>query len=177
MQLKSLFYLASAISVAFGATVADVLTDLAAVKDQVANLDNAINAFPTSGGSLTQALAIHTDATSTGSAVDKTTSDANTVATPVAESDGQSILDAITGIEPIIEDALIAIVAKKPALQALPIGGIPALVKQDLSSLNASTTALEIALISKAPADLVGPANAVKTKIDGAFATAIAAYA
>ncbi|KAJ3576364.1 hypothetical protein NP233_g456 [Leucocoprinus birnbaumii] len=177
MQFKSLVVLASAVATAWGATVADVLTDLGNVKTQVTTLDNAINGFPNSGGTLTQALAIHTDATNTNSAVQATTSDANTVPTPVSESDGQSILTAIQGIEPIIEDALTAIVAKKAAFQALPVGGIPALVASDLSTLNASTNALENVLIAKAPADLQATAQAISGRINSAFATAIAAYA
>ncbi|KAF5349121.1 hypothetical protein D9756_009496 [Leucocoprinus leucothites] len=176
MQLKSLVFLASALATAWGATVADVLADLNTVKSRVTTLDNAINGFPNSGGTLTQALAIHTDATNTQTAVDDTTADANTVPTPVSESDGQSILNSITSIEPVIENALSAIVTKKAAFDALPVGGIPALVAQDLSNLSASTSALENALISKAPADLVSQANAVKGRIDAAFATAIAAY-
>lgn len=73
------------------------------------------------------------------------------VPTPVSVADGTSILNAITGIQPIIEDSLTAIVAKKAAFQALPVGGIPDLVKQDLANLSSSTTALENALIASAP--------------------------
>lgn len=53
---------------------------------------------------------------------------------------------------PVILDALTAIVAKKPAFQALPLGGVPALVKQDLGNLSASTEAFENALIASTPA-------------------------
>jgi hypothetical protein len=56
MQLKSLLYLASAVAIALCATVDDVLADLANVQTQVTALDNAVNAFPDTGGSLNDAL-------------------------------------------------------------------------------------------------------------------------
>jgi hypothetical protein len=70
---------------------------------------------------------------------------------PVAEADGRSILTSVEALEPTIDSALKAIVARKAAFTALPIGGIPALVKQDLSNLSASTAAFETALINSAP--------------------------
>lgn len=86
------------------------------------------------------------------------------------------------------------IVAKKPAFDALPLGGISDLVRQDLSGLSSSTSSLEDALIALAPvrlrlkleglaqtkffyqADLVDESIALKNEVDAAFATAIAAY-
>ncbi len=56
MQFKSLFVLASVVSLAFGTTTQDVLNDLAALKTSVTTLDNAIKAFANPGGTLLQAL-------------------------------------------------------------------------------------------------------------------------
>jgi hypothetical protein len=44
-------------------------------------------------------------------------------------------LAQLQSIEPIIIDALNAIITKKPAFAALPVAGIPALVKSDLTIL------------------------------------------
>lgn len=71
--------------------------------------------------------------------------------TPLSEADGNSVLTAVQGFVPTILDALKEIVIKKPAFDGLPIGGVGALVKQDLISLNASTFAFEAALIAAAP--------------------------
>jgi len=60
-------------------------------------------------------------------------------------------LNAVQGLEPAIISTLDDIVDKKPAFVALPIGGIPALVLQDLENLSASTVTFENALISKSP--------------------------
>ncbi|KAF9558589.1 hydrophobic surface binding protein [Agrocybe pediades] len=169
---SSLIVLASLVSAALSATIADVINDAHNISTQVTTLDNAINAFPNTGGSLVNALAIHTDAVNLGAAIDKGTADV----IPVSEADGTTILGIVQGFEPTILNALSGIVAKKPAFQALPIGGIPALVKQDLINLNASTSKFEAQLIASAPADLVASAKAIKASVDSAFATAIAAY-
>ena len=94
-------------------------------------------------------------------------------------------------------DALKVIVDKKPALEALPIGGIVGVIRQDLNFLYSNTTAFENALIAAAPVrscpvhctfyklipvfaiqdELKDQANAIKTKVNDGYATAIAAYA
>lgn len=115
---------------------------------------------------------------------------------PVDESDGQTIISAVEAFESTIVSALNTIVTEKAAFQALPIGGIPALVLQDLQTLNTDTTAFENALIASAPvspsgfswfefvitddsvlqADLVSQAQSISSSINAAFAAAIAAY-
>ena len=56
MQLKSLIFFVSGIAISWGATVTDVKTDLINVSDQVTTLNNTIQSFPDSGGTLTSAL-------------------------------------------------------------------------------------------------------------------------
>jgi len=56
MQLKPLIFFVSGIAISWGATITDVLGDLNSLQAQATELDNAINAFPNSGGTLTQAL-------------------------------------------------------------------------------------------------------------------------
>ncbi|KAG6816485.1 hypothetical protein H0H87_005691 [Tephrocybe sp. NHM501043] len=132
MRFYNLIVLTSLAISSFGATVADVETDIGNISTQLAALDAAITAYsPDVGvGTLAQAL---------------------TVPTPIADSDAQAILALIEALEPTIDDALLKIVARKAALVALPLGGLPALVKQDLANLNASTNGLESALIASAP--------------------------
>jgi hypothetical protein len=54
-------------------------------------------------------------------------------------------------VKPIIEDGLTNIVTKKPEIDALPVGGLSALVKQDLMTLNSSVLALGDVFIADAP--------------------------
>jgi len=52
MQLKPLIFFASGIAISWGATVVDILTDLSNLQAQVTQLNNAINAFPNTRGTL-----------------------------------------------------------------------------------------------------------------------------
>jgi hypothetical protein len=69
------------------------------------------------------------------------------VPTPVSEADAQSILDAINGVAPIIEDSLRIIVAKKSNFESIPLG-IISIAREDLNNLAESTSNLEDALIA-----------------------------
>ncbi|KAF9255827.1 hydrophobic surface binding protein [Marasmius fiardii PR-910] len=171
----ALLSVGSALAAPFKRDVATVQADIATISTQVTALDSSISAFPDTGGSLASALAIHNAATTLDASLKKATTD--TQATdPFSENDGQNILASVEAIEPTILHALQTIVAKKPAFDALPIGGVPALVLQDLQNLSTDTTAFADALIAKSPADLVDRANEIKSTIGDAFATAIAAY-
>ncbi|PPR05308.1 hypothetical protein CVT26_011567 [Gymnopilus dilepis] len=177
MRFQATLALLASLSLSsLASTVADVEADLQNIATQTTTLDNAINAFPNTGGSLLNALAIHNDAVNLGSAIDKGTSDVNGAPKPFSEADGTTVLQAVQAIEPTILDTLTVIVQKKAAFQGLPIGGIPALVLQDLQNLNASTFKFEAALISAAPTDLIPTATTIESAINSAFATAIAAY-
>ncbi|KAF5369072.1 hypothetical protein D9758_003054 [Tetrapyrgos nigripes] len=174
-SLVALSIAASTFGLVLKRDVTTILSDISNIGTQVTSLDNNINAFPDSGGSLAAALAIHNDAVALNSAVGTATTD-TTSNGAFSEADGQSVLSAVEGIEDTILDTLSAIVAKHAAFAALPIGGIPALVLQDLKNLDASTTAFSGALIANAPADLVSEATEIQSTIGTAFDTAIAAY-
>ncbi|KAG5649748.1 hypothetical protein H0H81_002204 [Sphagnurus paluster] len=177
-SVSAVFVLASLVASSLATTVADVQADIALISSRLSTLDKSIAAFTLPGGTLAQALAVHNNAVSLGTAIDKGTTDTKAVTpTPLADADGRAILDAFESLEPTINSALNGIIARKAAFTALPIGGIPALVKQDLANLSGSTAALEAALISSTPEGLVDEATALKTRIDSAFAVAIAAYA
>ncbi|KAJ7624236.1 hydrophobic surface binding protein [Mycena polygramma] len=179
VQIARFLTVLSVAAVGLGLTVkrdaAAVEADIAKISTQVTTLDNAIQAFPLTGGSLVAALGIHTDATTlittlNGAIVDVT-------ATPtLSEDDGRTILSSVEAIEPTILDALTNIVVKKPAFVALPIGGLPALILQDLKNLKNATVAFAGGLIAIAPADLVAEATEIQNNITAAFDPAIAAY-
>ncbi|KAG5635541.1 hypothetical protein H0H81_010903 [Sphagnurus paluster] len=178
MRFSSVIVLASFIVSSFASTAADIKADIVTITARINTLDTSITAFAVPGGTLTQALAIHNNAVTLGTALDKGTTDAtNVTPNPVSPTDGRAILTALEATETTISRALTNIVARKAAFNALPIGGIPALVKQDLANLSASTTKFEAALIAAASADLVAEATAFKGRVDGYFAVAIAAYA
>ncbi|KAJ7031749.1 hydrophobic surface binding protein [Mycena alexandri] len=155
--------------------VAKVESDIATISSQVTTLDNAIEAYPTTGGTLLAALGIHTDATNLVTTLNGATTDA-TANGALDEDDARTILTSVEALEPIILDALTDIVVKKPAFAALPIGGLPALILADLKNLKTATVAFAGALISAAPADLTDEATQLQNNITAAFDPAIAAY-
>ncbi|PFH47893.1 hypothetical protein AMATHDRAFT_151023 [Amanita thiersii Skay4041] len=156
-------------------SVATVESDISNISSQVTALNNAISRFTRTD--LLGALNIHNDAVALVSTLNDATADVNGVPTPVAESDGQTILSDVQAFEPTIISALNNLVIKKPEFEAVPLAGILDLIRSDLNDLNAATSGFEGALINSAPADLVDDANAIKAAIDVAFANAIAAYA
>lgn len=69
--------------------------------------------------------------------------------TPVSEADCQRFLAALTQMVPSINDTLNAIIAKKAAFDA--ISGAATFLAQDLQSVDTSTKALGVVLMSKSP--------------------------
>jgi hypothetical protein len=176
MKFQTTFaVLASLVVVTFASTIAEVEADVQTIATQTTTLNNAITSFTTTSG-LLAALDIHSDAVNLVTAINQGTSDVTGAPQPFSETDGGNILTAVQAFEPTILSALSGIVAKKPDFEALPLGGVPALVLQDLINLNASTVSFGSALIVAAPADLVATATAIKAAVVAAFATAIAAY-
>ncbi|RDB27574.1 hypothetical protein Hypma_003906 [Hypsizygus marmoreus] len=160
------------------ATIANVEADINTIVAQTTTLDNSIKAFPLTGGTLAEALAVHNNAVTLGNSIDKGTTDVKaTTPTPFSDADGAAILTLGKTLEPTITSVLTGFVVKKAAFQALPLGGIPALFKRDLSNLSASTTAFMDALIVAALASIVANLTALKARADAAFAVAIAVYA
>lgn len=99
--------------------------------------------------------AIHSDATTLNTTIASATTDVKAVPTPVAESDADTIIGDVEAFEPTIIDALTVIITKKPLFDALPLGGVSALVSSDLVALNASTSGFGAALIAAAPVSLL----------------------
>ncbi|KAG6856140.1 hypothetical protein H0H87_007145 [Tephrocybe sp. NHM501043] len=150
--------------------------DILSISALTASLDDAIKLFASLGpGQLVDALAIHGNATVLKTQLDTATGDVSTGV--VSEDDARTFLNSIEAFEPTIIDALTNIVSKKAAFQALPIGGIPALVLSDLRALNTSTTVFENRLLASTPPDLLAEGRQVQTSINAAFNKAIAAYA
>ncbi|KAF9254264.1 hypothetical protein L218DRAFT_1009887 [Marasmius fiardii PR-910] len=144
----------------------------------VDGLDNAINTFSPTGGTLTQALAVNALVQTLVATIDKGTLDANATPTPSDETDSQIILNSILALVDPITTALNDAVARKAVVQALPFTfGAPLLVRTALGSLASSATAFENALIAEAPADMKAQAQQLADQINAQIAAAQAAYA
>ena len=66
-----------------------------------------------------------------------------------------TILNLVQTFETNLVNTLSQIVAKRSTIGAVPIGGLPALIKQDLINVNASITAFDAALIESVPVSLI----------------------
>ncbi|KAL0577782.1 hypothetical protein V5O48_004210 [Marasmius crinis-equi] len=157
-------------------TVDQVKADITEISNQVKALGSAISSFPDSGGTLQQALEIHSSAQNLVSTINTATSDVNGTPT-FSEDDSKDILNLFQGLAPDVSSTLQALVSKKPAFDALPLGQASALVKQDLGQLADATKSLESALIDKAPDDLKGQAQQVAEGINSDITSAQSAYA
>ncbi|KAG6867084.1 hypothetical protein C0993_006976 [Termitomyces sp. T159_Od127] len=178
MQLKNLFVLASLAIAAYAqVSAAQVEDDINnKITPALAALLNSIDAFPTSGGDLTSAMLIHTNVLHLETALGETIIAVHGFACPVGDADAQAILADLQGLLPNIQQSLTDIVARKAAFQALPLGGVPALVQEDLSTLSQDTDTLASAFIACAPADVIPDAQQLQSEIDAAFGPAIAAF-
>ncbi|KAF9264442.1 hypothetical protein L218DRAFT_863026, partial [Marasmius fiardii PR-910] len=119
--------------------------------------------------------AIHNSASALGDSIGEATTDTKATDS-VSESDCEAILASVKDLQPKIMQVLQEIVDNKSAIQSLPLPGVENIVLEGLNGLNAATGAFSDALIDKSPEDLVANANELKSSIDSAFATAIAAY-
>jgi len=179
VQFKSFAILVSLVTAVSASTVANVLTDVSTISSDVTTLKSNINAF-TATTQLGTAESILAESISLVSVINSATTDVNNVTPlPVSESDGQSILNAITALEPNIIAALQAIgtTAKRALFAGLPIQNVVPSVHTDLTNLKTATDAFGAALIVKAPSDLQSEASTLLANIDAAFASAIAVYA
>jgi len=176
-------------------SVTTIENDLTICDTRVTALNKSLAAFPTSGGSLDTALDIHKLAQDLNTALITTTNDVKANG-PVGLVDGTAILTQIMKMQPTILSVLGLIVTKKPAFDTLPqlSSGSPRVknelaksdipnatrasqvVKHDLVTLNKNLLVLETAIISLAPAALVGQAKTIQATVNKAFDTTIAAY-
>ncbi|KAF5326736.1 hypothetical protein D9619_004688 [Psilocybe cf. subviscida] len=132
-----------------GSTVATVLGDINTICSDASALNTAIVAFPNTGGSLVGALTIHTYAVNVDTAIRTTETDIKALTPlPISEADSEAICNALLAcIGPILETAFHNFVSKPPsAFTALPVGGLPALIKSDLTNVVTDLDALEDAL-------------------------------
>lgn len=94
--------------------------------------------------------------------------------TTVSEEEAAAVISVVNTIVPEIENALSAIVSKKPQFDAVLLA--TAIVKSDLKNLNTELTALDKCLLAVTPADDLAVAQGYVDRINTAFASANTAY-
>ncbi|KAJ7091843.1 hydrophobic surface binding protein [Mycena epipterygia] len=153
---------------------ATVEADLAVLTSQATALNNAVQAFPLTGGTLAEAIAIHTNTVNVISTLNTAASDEQ-AAGAFSEADGGAILSVLEGSEPIILDFLQSIVVKKPAFEEV-FPGVTVLILQDLEDYQSVGIAFVNTLFNNVPADLDARVAQFRNNTISAFAVAIDAY-
>jgi len=154
--------------------VATIRADIATISTQVNSLRDSIAAFPDSGGSLMEVLAINVAVGNLILVTNTATIDTK-AATAVSENDANQILADLISLKPTVLDGLQLLIAKKPAVASLlNVIDVPALAVHALKASRTTISAFEAALTASAPA----PVNfkPLFDEIDGAIATVIQAY-
>ncbi|KAG6875293.1 hypothetical protein C0993_009914 [Termitomyces sp. T159_Od127] len=186
MQFKRLLILASLVITSYAQTsVAQKVED--DINNKIAPaldiLLSSIDAFPISNGTVIQALTIHTNAIDLNTTLVDTTNDMNVEACEFITSDAQTILCDLKALLPKIQQSLTDIVARKAAFQALPLGDIPGVIKDDLNLLSQDTETLASSFTNCAPEidveqpDVLPGIKDLFSEVKDAFGPAIAAFA
>ncbi|KAF9255817.1 hypothetical protein L218DRAFT_991689 [Marasmius fiardii PR-910] len=145
--------------------VAKIKANIATILSEITVLDSIIVAFPSTGGSPTATLTIHSLSGTLYTSFKQATTD-TTNTPPFNEVEAQNTFASAPSNESAI----------KTAFHNLPIGGIAALILQDLRHLHLDSLALFDAKIARCPVDLLQKCNKIRLTIGPAFATAITAY-
>ncbi|KAJ3576361.1 hypothetical protein NP233_g475 [Leucocoprinus birnbaumii] len=131
-------------------------TEIIALITQLTNDANTaatdLSSFPTAGGTLAQALAIHTALTTLDSDLRGGTSSLLASSTILTEADGATIVsDANNGLTPAIINVFTGIDNFESGDTLPPVGGIGNIVKSDGSAVEADSTAFYNALKALLP--------------------------
>ncbi|KAH0591609.1 hypothetical protein J132_01466 [Termitomyces sp. J132] len=178
MHFKSLFVLASLAVFSFAET------SIAKVQDSISNkmtsafidFTTAVQAFPMSGGTLKQAKSIHYAANTFSNVIANSTNNMNDITSRLSRADSQTILDYLEAMEPGFFQSLKGIAIRKPAFEALPSGDVPALIKQDLTTMRTSAVSFMDSFIAHASTEVLGEARTMKSGVKSIFTAIMAIY-
>ncbi|KAG6889261.1 hypothetical protein C0995_002256 [Termitomyces sp. Mi166 len=178
MRFNSLFILASFAGTSFAQTTVAEIQDHINNKTAPALSDfvTKIDAFPTSHGTLAQAMAIRSSLTRLKNAMATTTNAINGATCPVSDTEGQAILASFQALLPNMTKASADIIARRDAIMALPLVGVSGLVQHHFLGLNASSVSLASAFISCVPPNVVPGAEQLQTNMTVVFTNAMAAF-
>ncbi|KDR66233.1 hypothetical protein GALMADRAFT_147997 [Galerina marginata CBS 339.88] len=173
MRLQTTFIAFPLLVAATTASTVDLVADFNSIKAQTVALNNSVNVFPATGGTLSQAFDINAMAGNLIATTIITWGDIQDAPKPFTDSDANKLLTITEGLQPIIGDALEGVLAKKGAFDAL---NVTYLVKVDINNLDTWTANLLIALGGFISADELPRVDLLKNESVAAFAAARAVY-
>ncbi|KAG6860688.1 hypothetical protein C0995_008601 [Termitomyces sp. Mi166 len=178
MQFKSLFILASlAVSVLAQTTVATVQDDINNKMGPAVNsFSAAVHGFSIFGGTVEQAMTIHTSAKILNNVIVNTTNDINSLSSQFSLADSQQIFGNLQALEPSFLQSVTGLIARKLAFEFLPLEDFPVLIEQDLEKMKTSADNFLDALTTHVPTSVQTPAGVMKSTVDSVFSIALDVY-
>ncbi|GAN05215.1 hydrophobic surface binding protein [Mucor ambiguus] len=146
---------------------------LNAASAQLLTVTSQVNSF-TSAAGYSGALAVHSSEQTLETKLKAAITSCCAVTTTVSEEDATAVFSVVGVVVPEIENALSAIVTKKPQFDAVLLA--TSLVKTDIKNLNTEVNSLDTCLIAVTPAADLANANAYVGRVNTAFASAKTAY-
>ncbi|KAF9475105.1 hypothetical protein BDN70DRAFT_884109 [Pholiota conissans] len=143
--------------------VAAIENDLAVVSSNLINYDSLVHNFVQGGGSLVQALSLHSATPGVINSLDTTTLDVQATPT-LSSSDAQIIEQSVVSLEPTLIDICTTIIGATSG-SSLPTGGIGALLRSDLSSIINAFNELIDALEPISQGGVVGQLATIKSQV------------
>ncbi|KXN88959.1 hypothetical protein AN958_06521 [Leucoagaricus sp. SymC.cos] len=174
MQLKSLFFFASIISIALATTnLQDLLDDISKIGPKVIALHNIITSFQTERR-ITDLYAIHSQVNEVIDMVEKSIETAKGLDGRVETETAQDILDSFRELVPLVQAACKAINVQDILISVGQQG--VAVAKLDVLYMKQTILELEDVAFSRVPLDCIEEARGLGDEIKAALDVAVVAF-
>ncbi|KXN89763.1 hypothetical protein AN958_05303 [Leucoagaricus sp. SymC.cos] len=156
-------------------TALDILKKAELLKPKVAILTSNTSSFQ-STDTFEKALVLHNNALAVKEGVDILIPDIRNVAQPISVADGTKILNFFKELQVSWNSVLEQTITKKPFFDALPVGNMTPLIRQDLRDMHATLMTAANLLIDAAPAELQAEGRALHKAYEDTIKETMAVY-
>ncbi|KAG6884736.1 hypothetical protein C0993_008647 [Termitomyces sp. T159_Od127] len=147
------------------------------VAPAITKFNTTIYDFPMlGGGTVKQAMAMHYSAMTVTDTICDATYTMNNVTSKFSDDEGMKIIHDIEAMEPEFIGSMKGIAARLPALQALPGGDVPSLIKNDLKEMKNCADAFIMSFDAHSSPKMLEEGKAIKKLSDAAFSQVMSTY-
>ncbi|KAF8552299.1 hypothetical protein OG21DRAFT_1604796 [Imleria badia] len=172
LSFVTLIFAAVALGTPVKRDAAEVVEDIQKVDAQTKSLDELIQAFPNSGGTLPEVYAIHEAGVKVEGTLLTATNDAS-ASSDFTDAQSNTNLAELRILASDVKETLANLVTKEPAVSKM---GAAPIAESDLQNLKAATDALYKALYPKMQPDTQSALKELFSDTDAEFSNAIKAY-
>ncbi|KAJ3553251.1 hypothetical protein NP233_g12689 [Leucocoprinus birnbaumii] len=174
----SLFVIVIAFATVFAASsVTNLANTITVIDNKVGNLEELLQAFPNTGGTLEQAIALHNSVHDVLKAIDNTKTAVDVIDHVVSITDSEEIINRFRDLESVIQSALRALGDKKNSICSIGIGRVSAVIQLDIQQLLDAVVGVTESLLAKCAADCTARGRAVSINIQEILTTGIKLFA